>query len=77
MREATIRKYRAIQNTYRELYDNHKMRSKEAVKIIMEQYYFGTENAVYRILNLDLPVVEVYKDPDQLELPFPPEEDNT
>lgn len=73
MRVTTIRKYRAIQNRYRELYHDMKLRSDYSVETIMNEFYISQSTTVYRILNTTLPDQEINKDPNQLELPFPEE----
>ena len=71
MRAVTIKKYRAIQKRYKQLYDEMKMRSDVCVALIMEEFYISAPNTVYRIIATELGAEVVYKDPNQLELPFP------
>ena len=71
MRDTTIRKYRAIQSRYRQLYHEQKIRSDYSVEMIMDEFYIAQSTTVYRILGTELPDKPPFKDPNQLELQFP------
>jgi hypothetical protein len=71
MRLTTIRKYKAIQIRYKQLYHEQSIRSDKSIEIIMDEFYIAQSTTVYRILNTTLPDEVIYKDPNQLELDFP------
>ena len=57
-RKATIKRYRAVQNRYIELYKNQRKRSDDVVEQLMEEFGYDDVDTIYRILKTELPCID-------------------
>jgi hypothetical protein len=54
MRDTTIRKYRAIQERYKELYHVQQLRGDVVMSKLQEEFFIAEINTIYRILNTEI-----------------------
>ena len=62
-RDTTLRRYRAIQERYDELYNKKRLRHDDVIQKLKEEFFIAQETTVYRILGTDCD-----GDPNQLSL---------
>jgi hypothetical protein len=51
MRQTTIDKYKSIQDRFKQLYHEEKLRSDYAIKLIKMEFFIASDTTVYRILS--------------------------
>jgi len=49
-RKGTVRKYKAIQNRYQELYHNERLRHDDVIKRLCDEFFIMEVTTIYRIL---------------------------
>jgi len=66
--EVTRRKYRSIQNRFKELYNVKRVRYDDVIAQLMEEYFIMHPDTISKILNTEVPEGEVYVDPNQMKM---------
>lgn len=67
LRPNSLKKYRAIQDRFKELYDGHRIRIDDVYNTLSREFYIS-EIRLYEIMRLDLPEVLPPRDPNQISM---------
>lgn len=67
LRPNSLKKYRAIQARFKELYDGRRIRIDDVYQVLCKEFFIS-EIRLYEIMRLDLPEVMPPRDPNQIAL---------
>ncbi len=67
MRTNTVKFYRKVQDEYKVLYEEQRIRHDDVIQRLMEKFY-KSEVTIYRILRTELPDKLPPKNPAQIEM---------
>jgi len=68
MRRGTIKKYRAIQERFKVLYDVNRLRYDDCIDKLMEEFYIESRPTLSRIMCMELPELPPESDPAQMTI---------
>lgn len=69
MRIGTAKKYKAIQDRYKQLYETQRLRIDDCIEQLMKEFFIEHQDTVWRILRTEVKEQDMTKvDPDQVSM---------